>query len=636
MKNIAVLVAGLTISTITEVTEGIKDCVTANNCNAFFFTCERRYEKSIPHDVGEYNIFNLPDFSKFDGVILINSTIGSGEMLEQLARKIVQSNVPAVSLEHYRKDMFNVMIDNKTAMRELVQHFVIDHGFKRIDFVAGPQDNDEARERLDAYKEVLSEHGIPVEEKRIFQGDYLKESGKQAAEYFIEMEPELPDAIISANDVMALGVYTYLEKRGILVPTQIALSGFDDETTARYFEPRLTSIAREQYKSGYSACQKLIEGLDEGEKGKSKILKTQLMKRESCGCVCLDIIDNVKFRKNHFHKEENTERFMQETREMAIELTTVESLSGLKEAMKKYVQHIGCEYFYLLLCKEWEGYSRDAEQYELGDKIDTYLRDGYGSACDLAFGYSNHEFMEQSDANLSRLLEKMESSQSGRNVFTISPLHYRDRCFGYCVIGNSEFPFENQLFYTWTMNIGNAIETIREQHLLRTMIKKLDSMWIYDNLTGLYNRAGFNKYGGYVWRECMQKNTEAMILFMDLDGLKHVNDTYGHDEGDRFIKTVASILKRCKHHGEIVMRYGGDEFVVLVSDISEQCAGEYRARISEEIQSFNMNQNLPYQISASIGLYITKPERQSDLEEAIEEADRRMYEIKREKKSNRN
>lgn len=244
--------------------------------------------------------------------------------------------------------------------------------------------------------------------------------------------------------------------------------------------------------------------------------------------------------------------------------------------------------------------------------------------------------MEQSDANLSRLLEKMESSQSGRNVFTISPLHYRDRCFGYCVIGNSEFPFENQLFYTWTMNIGNAIETIREQHLLRTMIKKLDSMWIYDNLTGLYNRAGFNKYGGYVWRECMQKNTEAMILFMDLDGLKHVNDTYGHDEGDRFIKTVASILKRCKHHGEIVMRYGGDEFVVLVSDISEQCAGEYRARISEEIQSFNMNQNLPYQISASIGLYITKPERQSDLEEAIEEADRRMYEIKREKKSNRN
>lgn len=635
MKNIAVLVGGLTISIISEVIEGIKDCVKANNCNAFFFTCERRYEKTIPHDLGEYNIFNLPDFSKFDGVILLNSTIGSEELLEDLAAKIVKSGVPAVSLEHYRPDMFNVMIDNKTAMRELVQHFVVDHGFRRIDFVAGPQDNDEARERLAAYREILSEQGILVEERRIYEGDYLKESGKAAAQYFLELEPELPDAIISSNDVMALGVYTYLEKRGILVPDQIALSGFDDEITAHYFEPRLTSVAREQYKCGYSACQKLVEGFAEMEKGDARILKTRLMKRESCGCVCQEVIDNVKFRKNHFQKEENTERFMQETREMAIELTTVESLSALKEALKKYVQHLDCEYFYLLLCREWEGSNRNADQYELNDKNESYIRKGYGSGCDLAFGYADREFMEQENANLQQLLYKLKDSQAGRNVFTISPLHYRDRCFGYCVIGNSEFPFENQLFYTWMMNIGNAIETIREQYLLRTVIKKLDSMWIYDNLTGLYNRAGFNKYGGFVWHECVQKKADAAILFMDLDGLKQVNDTYGHDEGDRYIKTVASILKRCKHHGEVIMRYGGDEFVALISDFSEQRAGEYRAKICEELQEYNMYHKLPYQISASIGLYMTKPEKQSDLEQAIEEADRRMYEIKREKKSHR-
>jgi len=635
MKNIAVLVAGLTISTITEVTEGIRDCVTANNCNVFFFTCERRYEKSILHDVGEYNIFKLPDFSEFDGVILINSTIGSGEVLCELADRIVKSGVPAVSLEYYRPDMYNVMIDNKTAMKEVVRHFVVEHGFKRIDFIAGPLDNAEARERLLAYREVLAENGIPVEERRIFTGDYLKESGKAAAQYFLELEPELPDAIISSNDVMALGAFVYLQKKGILVPEQIAISGFDDETSARYFEPRLTSVAREQYKSGYSACLKLIEGLRESEKGDAHILATQLMKRESCGCACRDVIDNVKFRRNYFQKEESTERFMQETREMAIELTTVETLDGLKEAMKKYVQHIGCESFYLLLCKEWEGYHKDTDQYELSDKSDGYLREGYGADCELVFGYAGNEFIEQCAIDLGTLLADLKENRLGRNCYTVSPMHYRDRCFGYCIIGNSAFPFENQLFYTWTMNIGNAIETIREQYLLRAMIEKLNSIWIYDNLTGLYNRAGFNKYGGYVWRECIQKNYNAMLLFLDVDGLKCVNDTYGHDEGDRFIKALAGILKRCKHHGEIVMRYGGDEFVILASNVSEEKAEDYRSRILKEMKHYNESHKLPYQMSASIGVHITKPERQSELEEAIEEADRRMYEVKKIKKCQR-
>ncbi len=635
MKNIAVLVAGLTINTITEVTDGIRDCAAENNCNVFFFTCERRYEKSILHDVGEYNIFNLPDFTKFDGVIVVNSTIGSGELLSELAERIVRACTPAVSLEYYHPDMFNVMIDNKTAMKQVISHFVVDHGFRRINFITGPLDNAEARERLDAYREVLAENGICVEGKRIFIGDYLKESGKAAAQYFLEMEPELPEAIISSDDVMAFGAFVYLQNKGILVPEQIALSGFDDETSARYFEPRLTSVAREQYKSGYLACMKLIEGLRKEEKGDSYILETRLMKRESCGCICRDVIDNVKFRKNHFEKEENTERFMQEIREMAIELTTVETLDGLKEAMKKYVQHIGCESFYLLLCKEWEGYHKDVDLYELSDKSDHYLREGYGEACELIFGYADNEFIGQCEIDLGTLIADLKENPVGRNIYTVSPLHYRDRCFGYCMMGNSVFPFENQLFYTWTMNIGNAIETIREQYLLRAMIEKLNSIWIYDNLTGLYNRAGFHKYGGCVWRECIQKNQNAMLLFLDMDGLKCVNDTYGHDEGDRFIKAISGILKRCRHHGEIVMRYGGDEFVILAADVSEEAAEIYRSRIHEEMRNYNESNRLSYQISASIGIYLTRPERQSELEEAIEEADRRMYEVKKIKKCRR-
>ncbi len=634
MKNIAVLVAGLTISTITEVTDGIRDCIAANNCNAFFFTCERRYEKSIPHDVGEYNIFNLPDFKEFDGVILINSTIGSRKVLSELAEQIVASKVPAVSLEYYREDMYNVMIDNKTAMREIVQHFVVDHNLRRVSFVAGPIDNVEACERMEAYREVLQENHIPLDKSLIFEGDFLKESGKAAAEYFLSLEQGLPEAVICANDVMALGVFSVFEQRGILVPDQVMLSGFDDEPAAKYHEPRLTSVTREQYKSGYMACQKLIKGIRDEDKGAASILKAQMIRRESCGCRCRDVIDNVKFRRRHFQHEEYTERFMQETREMAIELTTVESLSGLRKSLSKYVQDIGCESFYLLLCDEWEG-TIHSDKYDLTDKNEEYLHTGYGDKCSLVFGYVDGKCVDKCDINLHTLLKELSAGEVCRNVFTVSPLHYRDRCFGYCIIGNSFFPFENLLFYTWIMNISNSIETIREQHLLRTMIEKLDSMWIYDNLTGLYNRAGFKKYGGYIWQECIQKKESAMILFLDADGLKCVNDTYGHDEGDCFIKIISGILTSCKHHGEAIMRYGGDEFVVLASDVTMEDAQKYKQRIQTEMDRYNETYKLPYQISASIGVIVINPEDNSKLDEAIEEADRRMYEVKKEKKSHR-
>ena len=188
MKNIAVLGAGMSAKTTLEVTSGIRDCVVAHDCNVFFFTSEKHYDANKPHDLGEYNIYRLPKFELFDGVIILNSSITSKEVLEEVVEKIIDSKVPAVSTEYYRPEMYNVMIDNKAAMRELVEHFVVEHGFRRIDFIRGPEGNREAEERFEAYREVLFERGIPFEEKRVFVGNYLEDAGKAAVEYFLSIE----------------------------------------------------------------------------------------------------------------------------------------------------------------------------------------------------------------------------------------------------------------------------------------------------------------------------------------------------------------------------------------------------------------------------------------------------------------
>ncbi|HKM22693.1 MAG TPA: GGDEF domain-containing protein [Lachnospiraceae bacterium] len=635
MKNIAVLSSGLTVDHATRIIKGIRECINEHEANAFVFTCSRRYVRNIEHDVGEYNIYSLPDFSEFDGVIMVNSTVGSEEILEVMASKIEAVGTPAVGIDREDPNMFNVSIDNKIAMKEIVRHFVEHHGFTRLNYISGPLTNEEAIERFEAYTEVLREHNIPIEKDRIYyDGTFLKDSGMKAMEIFLKSGLELPQAVISANDVMILGAYEVLEKHGLRVPEDIAISGFDDDMDAKYHVPTITSVARRQEEVGYTACEKLVCGMKESDCGKRLAIPTKSKFRESCGCRIRLEADNVAFRKMHYTRKSNDERYLDITKDMSIDLTSVESFEQLKKYMKIYIPRIDCEEMYLFLCDQFADTDDRLNVYQERAEEEDYLREGFGKNNVLLIGYNAGEFVEDVDMDFAGFLQSVKDKGERNKFYIISPIHFRDRCFGYSIIGNSEFPYENQLFYTWLLNIGNAIETIRKQMLMRSMIDKLDSVWSYDTLTGVYNRSGFRKYGSKVWEESRSNKKDLMILFMDLDGLKIVNDNFGHEEGDRLISTFARLLKEKKRHGEAIMRYGGDEFVII--GLGDQAyAEEYIASIERAMVDFNQSSDWEYDIDASLGYYIVGGTACMGMEEAIEIADTRMYENKKRKKAHK-
>lgn len=637
MKNIAVAAAGITVNHASRLTKGIRDCTIEHNMNAFVFTCSRRYERNVEHDVGEYNIFNLPDFQDFDGVILINSTVGSDDMLVHLAKEIKDSHVPAVSIGRDDQDMFNVYIDNKAAMRELVTHFVEHHGFTRLNYISGPLSNAEAVKRFEAYLEVLREHDIPIEEERIYrEGTFLRESGELAANYFLASDLPLPQAIISANDVMAIGAIATLKQKGIRVPEDIAISGFDDDFAAAYHVPSITTVARQQEQVGYNACKRLLDGQAEIGRGKSRKFDTKVIYRASCGCESKDDVDNMMFRRMHFEEYERDEKYREITNSMSVDLTSVESFEQLKQCIKQYIPKIRCEELYLFICDDFSDTESKFNLYKEEHNEQTYLRNGFGTETMLLLGYDNGLYIEDMHLDFHGFIQHLNESNKVRKIYTVSPVHFRDRCFGYCILGNCSFPFDSPVYYTWLMNVGNAIEMIRKQLLMRTMIEKLDSVWCYDTLTGIYNRSGFRKYGGKVWDEMLQKNQDVLILFMDLDGLKMINDTYGHEEGDHLIQSFAEILIGVKKHGEAVMRYGGDEFVIISPYATEQEAENYVMSIEQGMKTFNEQHALRYRLDASIGYHILYPKNGVDIETAIEIADQKMYSNKKLKKQKSN
>ena len=275
MKNIAVLITGLTVSNVRRTLDGMRKCSEETGCNLFVFNCERRYLPGNRHDEGEYSLFDLPDFSQFDGAVVMSSTIFCGRTLADILARIDEAGIPAVSLEKIRPDMMNVYIDNQSAMSQIVEHMIVVHHCRRINYISGPANNQEAQDRLEAYRAVLSRHGISYEPERVFMGDYMKASGEAAAEAFLRSSLPFPEAIVAGNDAMALAAYHVLTRNGKRIPEDVLLSGFDDEFEAQYMIPGLTSVARMQEEAGYTACNLVLSGMGDEDRGKRVIIATK-------------------------------------------------------------------------------------------------------------------------------------------------------------------------------------------------------------------------------------------------------------------------------------------------------------------------------------------------------------------------
>ncbi|MEG4531303.1 diguanylate cyclase [Microcoleus sp. D2_18a_D3] len=154
---------------------------------------------------------------------------------------------------------------------------------------------------------------------------------------------------------------------------------------------------------------------------------------------------------------------------------------------------------------------------------------------------------------------------------------------------------------------------------------------VTDELTGLYNRRGFFLLADQQLKIARRTQTSYFILFADLDGLKKINDTLGHEMGDRVIVDAAQILKQTFREADIVARLGGDEFALFIPNFSDESSTNFHARLQENIDRFNQQSERAY-ISISLGVEFGDVNNEVLLEQLLAKADKLMYEHKRTKR----
>ncbi len=627
--NIAVIVSGIDEEYQNNILKGIRQCALENSYNVSYFIAFGGVLQSYKHDHGEFNIFNLPNFSRFDGAILLTNTIASDSVREHVFSEIKKANIPVVSIDNDIPEMYYIGIDNKLAMKKIAEHLIIYHGFSDFKYISGPLNNTDSMKRLEGFLEAIEEHNIPFnKDNDVMVGDFTAKYGKAVAETIVNSK-HIPQAIVCANDAMALGLLYALESRGVSCPEQVCISGFDNIYTARNYYPELTSVERSLYHTGYLACEKLFKDFNGVAQPRAEIIPTRVVFATSCGCHNKLPNNIAEFKRKNIRVIEEYQAGIPLINRMSSDLTEAETLEDNLERLKKYITEIKCEQFYLCMCEHW------IEAYDVrGDYRSKNIRNGYTKYVTVPLAYHDGSFGYYENFESSVMLPELSKSTPNPNNYFFVPIHFQDLCLGYCVICNCEFPIKNPMFHTWVLNISTSLQNIRNKICLEVMIKRLDKLYVIDQLTNIYNRFGFSRYSKEPFRECVEKKYNAMILFIDLDGLKEINDRFGHTEGDNAIINVAQALKYACHDNEIYARFGGDEFIAFAGNCSESHAKGICERIQQYLDDYNNCYQKPYKIQASIGYHIVVPDEDSSIFDLISIADNIMYEIKKKKKKN--
>jgi diguanylate cyclase (GGDEF)-like protein/PAS domain S-box-containing protein len=159
--------------------------------------------------------------------------------------------------------------------------------------------------------------------------------------------------------------------------------------------------------------------------------------------------------------------------------------------------------------------------------------------------------------------------------------------------------------------------------------ERLKDLAILDELTGLYNRRGFMALANQHLKQAKRAKRRALVIFADLNGLKRINDTHGHADGDRALMAAADVFNRTFRDSDVVARVGGDEFAILAVEADSNHLDNIRARLQQALDIANRGNLHPFQLSVSIGVVSFDPDQHNTVEELMDLADREMYAHKR-------
>ena len=743
----------------TLIWEGVTEAARTFGVHLFTF-CGGTLDQSpvSPFEKWRNAVYNLVNPRELDGLV-VASSVGTFVSPDRFIAFLQQfsSHIPVVSIGRPIESIPHVVEDNFWAIKNLVTHLIRHHHKKRIAFIRGLVDIPHIEKRYLSYRETLIEHGLNPDPDLVYIGNLMPESGREAIAVLMDEKGAKFDAIIAANDNMALGAVRELQRRGFAIPKDIAVVGHDDIDETEISDPPLTTIRSPLKQMGACAIELVFNLLHNKNPEKNIVLPADVILRDSCGCTHLHVTSpsietsGEKSGVSGIQTERNT--IISSVASRVIGIPGFQHIrKSLESVLKAFLEDFTCRkiaqvpaclfeiinsypestdnysHWHIVISAlqiETQGFFRDPKtlsfatalwnsafflisslayrqhkkqvidnekQYETLRSINPtltasldikkltenlirslpglHIQDmclflyketlskkrsslrtpqtlvltaGYYQGHTLPLGTNRTRI--SAPTLLNELFHFFHAYQNAPLNLLLEPLHVRSESFGF-IVYNAD-PQRNLILETLTGQISSVImnsvlyqdQLAAEKKLKKTLLeletanKKLEVLSVIDELTGLYNRRGLFTFAEQYRMQGIRNASHFLLFFIDLDGLKKINDRFGHKEGDRAIRNAADILRQSFRKSDVIARIGGDEFVIIAPATPIRFATSIQRKIEENLKIFNEEKKSDYRLDLSIGYAEFNPQKEQTTEALLAQADQHLYANKNRKKN---
>lgn len=629
-KKIAVFTTGWCCEILGQFIAGILGALSEDRADLFLFLCYPTYIDSASKKQGEMNIFNLPDLHDFDGAVIFGSGLDFRDRVDNIISRCEEAGIPVVLQGTCREGVSYVGSDNYQATKDMAAHLRDKHGVRSITFFAGSRDSHDSELRLNALRDYLRENGCENELKEVFYTNWENAAATRRVTEMCTNGETLPDAIVCANDGLAMETVVTLNKFGYDVPHDVKVTGYDYIDYGQVFYPSIASVDQCFEEMGAAAVKLWKELMSGAEKGSSLIIPCKFVPGDSCNCFEYRNSDNLRRQKGreYFSSRAYTTYF---NRKLDIIDSTVLSCLTYQDFKKSLFALLTKDHnyegdsFHLLLEPNF-----GLSIYDPSIKLNT---DRYSANMEIV--YSTEDGIPQKCENFrSRDLVPGYDPEGEDHLYVFLPLHETDQAYGYLVFRDCLENVQNRFLQNYQNRMGLVFDKFRHALTLDLINKRLLDLMRRDPLTNVNNRMAYEDKEKHLQA---QINTDpdigfAIVMF-DVNSLKLINDSGGHEAGDVYLLRACRLICNVFKHSS-VYRVGGDEFIAVLTGEDFDNRETLCQTFNELLSPYSNTLPLPPEyVSVAFGIAVFDPETDSCVADVAKRADEEMYRDKAAKKS---
>lgn len=638
MKKIGVILHSLTIEYAISILTGISDFFKDKDIKLIISQV-----KGPNYDIGlyEYQCWTGTSYlfsEDVDGLIVISGSFSTAACTDDISKALQKfPSKPIISLSSKIDipDSSYLHISTFSAYDKIIRELKRNTKHPVIAYMNSDKiKSQESGERYESFRLAMENNGLKFNEELLFHGNFTQSSAIAELERRIPKRKDVTfNVLFAANDLMAIGAKSYLEEMGFIIPKDIKIVGFDNTSHSECVSPKITTIDQFFYEQGFIAAKAILKKVSGKNIPEMIKLSAKPVLRESCG---FETKENRKVRNNQLISNGQLGHFLSK-------IDTIYNMFDLSNASSTLRQL----FYSMPYMMETTGILSITlcffdKPINLGKNDDFTMPDKMRVRMFIDRENDTAQYEPQVYIDPSKEIIPSELIKETKGKYILQSIFSGEKNYGYilCKINNDDYGIYPVFLKILINAITQAFEytqTVTEnQHLSeenKELIEhnsNLSEQSRTDELTRIMNRRGFLELGQRSIDMALEFNTTGILMFADMDGLKTINDTYGHKMGDAAIKSMASILTQSLRANDVVARLGGDEFACIAVGMDLDHVQNVRRKIEVLCKETKEKHNYPFNLSISVGA-IEFGKDYSSVKDLLAEADKLLYEEKKEK-----